>query len=366
MRVGILGPLEVVTGGRVVEIGGSRLRVVLIRLALDAGRVVAVETLSQSLWPDRGPADPANALQSLISRLRRALPAEPALRSMPGGYCLDVPATDVDALQFERLARDGRRALRNGNGQVAAEQLRRALGLWRGEALSDVPDAPFAAAARARLDELRLGAIEDRIEAESATAPERSHVVAELEELTAAHPLRERLRGLLVEALHADGRQAEALNAYAQFRQLLADDLGTDPGPELQQIHLAVLRGRATPERAYVQRPRGNLRAALTSFVGRVDEQDRIRGQLSRGRLVTLVGPGGTGKTRLATTSATALAEDIPGGVWLVELAAVMDPADVPQAVLAALGLRDRGMIDAGAAPRTATSRLVEALSATE
>jgi len=366
MRVGILGLLEVVADdGEIVQIGGARLRALLIRLALSAGRLVTVESLSSALWPDDGPSDRANALQSLVSRLRRVLPEEPALRSVPGGYRLDLPQEAVDALRFERLAREGRRALRDGETQIAARRLREALGLWRGEALADVAEVPFAAAA-VRLEELRLTAVEDRVEAELQAASEHAHLVAELEELTAMHPLRERLRVLLVRALHANGRPSEALSAYEDFRGLLADKLGADPGPELQDAHLAVLRGERVVGRPSAARPRGNLRAALTSFVGRAEEQARIGKQLEEGRLVTLVGPGGVGKTRLATAFAAGTADEVPGGVCMVELASVTDPGDVPRAVIGALGLREVGPLDASTTPRDPMSRLVEALSATE
>jgi predicted ATPase/DNA-binding SARP family transcriptional activator len=367
MRLGILGPLEVVANGGIVEIGGARLRALLIRLALDAGRVVTVESLSDALWPDDGPTDRANALQSLVSRLRQALPVASAVRSVPGGYCLDLPPEAVDVLRFERLAREGQRALRGGEVGAAAHQLREALRLWRGEPLADVAEAPFAAAVAVRLSELRLTATEDRMEAELKAAPKHAaHLVAELEALTAMHPLRERLRLLLVRALHTDGRPGEALAAYEEFRRRLADELGADPGPELQQAHLAVLRGERVPERPRSTRPRGNLRAALTSFVGREEEQARIDKQLKEGRLVTLVGPGGAGKTRLATTVAARIADDVPGGAWLVELASVTDPGEVPQAVTSTLGLREVGLLDPPATPRDAMSRLVEALLATE
>ncbi|MGI5519979.1 BTAD domain-containing putative transcriptional regulator [Micromonospora sp. CA-259024] len=365
MRVRILGPLEVMAqDGASVEIGGARLRTLLIRLALEAGRVVAVESLVDALWPDGPPADPANALQSLISRLRRALPDAAALRSAADGYCLDVPREAVDALAFERLARDGRRLLRDGRGAEAAGRLSEALTLWRGSQLAGAGDGAFVAAAAARLDELRLTAVEDRIDAAIDAGSEPSYLIAELEEHIAVHPFRERLRSLLVRALHADGRQAEALTAFDQYRRLLADELGSDPGPELREAHLAVLR--AAPdrsERAGPARP-GNLRVPLTSFVGRDEEQRRIHKQLGEGRLVTLIGPGGAGKTRLASTVAEALAKDFEGGVWLVELASVTDPQDVPYAVVGALGLRARGMIDAAASPSGVVDRLVEALSA--
>jgi predicted ATPase/DNA-binding SARP family transcriptional activator len=366
MRLGVLGPLSVTVDGELVEIGGARLRALLIRLALEAGRMVTVASLSSALWPDDGPADPANALHTLVSRLRRALPPGQVVRSAHGGYCLDLPPDAVDALRFERLVREGRRALRNGEAAIAARHLREALGLWRGEALADVAEAPFAAPAIVRLGELRLAATEDRLEAELQVSPERSHLVAELEELATAHPLRERLRLLLVRALHGDGRQAEALAAYEEFRRLLADELGADPSPELQRAHLGLLRGEEVTRRPSGRGPRGNLRAPLTSFVGRVEERAHITRQLEDGRLVTLVGPGGAGKTRLATTLAAEMADGFPGGVWLVELASVADPGAVVQAAVGALDLRETGLPDAPPISREPVSRLVEALSATE
>ncbi|GHJ48371.1 SARP family transcriptional regulator [Catellatospora sp. TT07R-123] len=364
MRVGILGPLEVTSGGQHVELAGARLRALLIRLALDAGRTVSVPALADALWGDAAPADPANAVQSLVSRLRRALPDD-TVSYGPGGYRLDMPADAVDALRFEQLARQGQRELRAGDPAGAGRSLAAALRLWRGEPLAEVADAPYAAAPAARWAELRLSAIEDRIEADLAVGG-GEHLVAELEELTRAHQLRERPHALLVQALYQAGRQAEALAAYDALRDRLADELGLDPSPQLQELRTAVLR--ADPALAG-RRParRGNLRAALTSFVGREPERARIEQQLSAGRLVTLVGPGGAGKTRLATTVAAEHAKRGDGAVWLVELAAVVDPVDLTQTVLAALDLRELPHLDSAAkppAPRDATSRLVEVLAA--
>lgn len=362
MRVRFLGPLEVEAGGQVAEIGGANLRVLLIRLALDAGRVVTTESLSRALWPDGAPGDPAHALQSLVSRLRRALPGEQVLRSAPGGYALDVPSEVVDATRFERLALEGRHSLRNGDVETAVRRLREALGLWRGEALADVAGAPFAVPTAVRLNELRLAAVEDRVAADLELPAGDAHLVAELEELTAAHPLRERLRLLLVRALHTAGRHAEALVAYEEYRQLLADQLGSDPGPDLQEAHLAVLRGTPVgPKLGGLDR--GNLRAPLSSFVGRDEEQRRARQGLQRGRLVTLTGPGGAGKTRLATTVAAAAAAGFPGGVWLVDLAPITDPGGVGRAVALTLGLREQGLPGLAAGPPDVMGRLAEALA---
>ncbi|HEU5025724.1 MAG TPA: BTAD domain-containing putative transcriptional regulator [Spirillospora sp.] len=342
MRVGVLGPLAVADQGRDVPVGGARLRALLTRLALEPGRAVPADALVRALWPEGGPADPVHALQALVSRLRRCLP-DGRLRSTAGGYVLDVPDEAVDAARFERLAREGGRALRDGDAGRAAGLLRDALALWRGDALADAAGLPFAEAAAVRLAELRTAAAEDRIAADLATGADPAGLVAELEELAARHPLRERVRALLVEALHRAGRAAEALVVFERFRGVLAEELGADPGPELREAYLAVLRS-APPERV-----RGNLRVPPTGFVGREDERAWIARRLWDGRLVTLVGPGGAGKTRLATTVAAELAGRFPGGVWLVELAAA-GPGEVRRAVASVLG--------------EGTGRLVEALSA--
>lgn len=385
MRVGILGPLEVVSSdddsdtgergagtGTVVQIGGARLRSLLIRLALDAGRTVSVDALADAVWDDALPADRANALQSLVSRLRRLLP-EPVLTSVANGYRLDIAPEDVDALRFERLVMRGREALRAHDPVTARDLLTTALGLWRGQALADVAQARYAAAPAARWEELRLVALEDRAEADLALG--RSPV-AELEELVAAHPLRERPRLLLMRALAAAGRRAEALASYEEFRRLLAEELGTDPSPELRETHLAVLRGEAVragtavagaaaagKEPSTTSPRRGNWGTPLTNFIGRDEELQRITKQLSHNRLVTLVGPGGAGKTRLATVAADRITDQTPGGVWLVELARVTDPADVPAAVVRALDLRDRRFLDTHTVvAREPVDRLVDAL----
>ncbi|MEV5828693.1 BTAD domain-containing putative transcriptional regulator [Spirillospora sp. NPDC052242] len=332
MFVGILGPLVITDAGAPVPVGGARLRVLVTRLALDPGRTVTGEALVRAVWPDGGPADPGHALQALVSRLRRRLP-DGRVRSEPGGYLLDVAPDAVDAHRFERLAREGARALRGGEDGRAAKLLGEALGLWRGDPLADAGDAPFAAAEAVRLRGLRLAATEDRVAAELAAGADPGALAAELEGLAARHPLRERVRALLVRALHRDGRPAEALAVFEEFRRTLADELGADPGDEARAAYLDVLR---VPR----ARPRGNLRAPATGFVGREDECAWIARRLWEGRLVTLVGPGGAGKTRLATTVGERLAERFPGGVWVVELAAVGAGGEVPGAVAAALGVR--------------------------
>jgi len=339
VRIGILGPLEVRdAGGQLLPVGGARLRSLLIRLAI-AGGAVPVDRLAADLWPDGGPADAANALQALVSRLRAAAGRD-IVEHGPAGYRLTVLPAEVDAAAFEQLVAGARARLASGDHAAAAEVLRRALGLWRGAALADVADAPFAAAAIARLSELRLAATEDRIDADLALGLGAA-LVPEVEELATEHPLRERLRGQLMRALYAAGRQADALGVFEETRRALADALGVDPSPELSAVHLAILRAElpaAQPQR----RRRSNLPAQLTTFVGRDEDLERVASRLLAGpRLVTLTGPGGAGKTRLSVEVGARLAENLPDGVWFVPLAPVRDGGDVPQAVLAALGPQD-------------------------
>ncbi len=360
MQVGILGPLEVCDEhGAAVQVTGARLRALLVRLALDAGRPVGPGVLVDAVWRAQPPADEANALQTLVSRLRRALGDAALIGQSAAGYRLAIPADSVDATRFERLATDGSRALRDGDPHRAATLLREAVDLWRGPALTDGGDALVAAAAR--LADLRLAAVVDRLAAEIALGAAEA-VVPELEALAAEHPLDERIARQLVTALAGSGRQAEALRAYERTRERLADELGVDPSADLQAVHLAVLRGEidATPD-APVRRT--NLKAQLTSFVGREEELARVGKALEENRLVTLVGPGGAGKTRLANEAGAKLVSR--DGIWLAELAPVTDGADVAQTVLGALGLREKNLLDRrpGRPAPDAEGRLVEVLS---
>ncbi|MEU7676311.1 BTAD domain-containing putative transcriptional regulator [Micromonospora taraxaci] len=351
MRFRILGPTQVLLAdGREIPVGGPRLRALLALLLLDAGRVVSADRLIDGLYGEHPPRGAVNALQSQVSRLRQTLPAEQnPIEFHPAGYRLAVDPEDVDAYRFERRAEAGRRALAGGDWPRAATVLREALELWRGPALADVPGAPAQAA---RLDELRLAAIEDRVDADLAMGASAA-LVAELREFVVAHPLRERSRGQLMRALAALGRPAEALAEFEDARSTLAEQLGADPSAELAAIHLAVLRGE---ERGATQRA---LPSQLTTFVGRDEELKRVGDLLGERRLVTLIGPGGAGKTRLAIEAAGR--QD--GEVRFVELAGLADGSDVPQAVLTALGLRDAGLRAPAEPGRHPTDRLVEALA---
>jgi predicted ATPase/DNA-binding SARP family transcriptional activator len=336
----ILGPLEVLDGATPVAVSGAKERALLADLLVHAGRVVAADRLVEDLWGERPPGNPANTLQGRVSALRRALgPAAARLTTRPPGYRLDVDPELVDAARFERLAADADRAAARDPAR-ALGLLAEALGLWRGPALAEFADQPWAQAEAARLEELRLAAVELRAELRLVTG-RHGELVGELEALIAAHPLRERLQGQLMLALYRSGRQADALRVYQETRALLAEELGVDPSPELQRLHQAILIQDAALEAAPDGRrpPPHNLPERLTSFVGREVELREIGKLLEQQRLVTVTGPGGAGKTSLAVELARQVAGGWPDGVWLVELAALRDPGLVPGVVTAALGL---------------------------
>ncbi|MGH3185816.1 MAG: ATP-binding protein [Streptosporangiaceae bacterium] len=366
MRVAILGPLEVHDdGGASVAVAGRRLRGLIARLALAGGQPVSTGALAGAVWDCALPAEVANALQTLVSRARRALGGAAAVEQSAAGYRLAVTPDDVDALRFERLVAEG----------AVAE----ALALWRGPALADAGD--FAEPFARRLEELRLDATVTLLTRELDTGRAAARV-GELEALVAEHPLHEKLAGLLMRALAATGRQADALAAYEALRGRLTDELGIDPGPEVRAVHLEVLRGEIAAAAAPVGRARTNLRAQFTSFVGRQDEVQRVRKSLDSYRLVTLVGPGGAGKTRLATEVAAGVRDNAASGaqggtwpddmssdgIWIIELASVTDAADVPQAVLGSIGLRESRLLPDGQqriTSRDARARLLEGLADT-
>jgi predicted ATPase/DNA-binding SARP family transcriptional activator len=240
MEVRLLGPLELADGGRSIAYGGARQRAVLALLVLHANQVVASERVLLELWGEDAPPGAANALQAAVSRLRRALPAG-RLVTRPPGYLFRAFPDEIDLGRFERLLAQGRQALAEGAAADAAEQLALALSLWRGPALADFRYEPFAQAEIARLDELRLVCLEERIEADLALGA-GGELVGELQRLVSEQPLRERLRGQLMLALYRSGRQAEALEAYREVRELLLEELGLEPAPALGELEAAILR----------------------------------------------------------------------------------------------------------------------------
>ncbi len=365
MHLRALGSLEVEVNGALLPVGGPLVRALLVRLALDAGTTVPAIVLQDALWSDDQPTGAANALQTQVSRLRRQLGAAASrLESTASGYRLDIDRGEVDVLVFEELAARGREEWAAGRPEAALPCLLAGLDLWRGSPFVDLIDADWVDAAVARLDEIRLSAVEDRFEVQLALG---QHVQpSDVAALAVDFPMRERLQAVAITALTAAGRQADGLARYEKTRRLLADELGVDPGPQLQAAYLAVLRGDAPvrPSPPGLPPVNSNLRSRVSTFVGRSAEVERVQDLVMRSRLVTLVGPGGAGKTRLAGESAAGLIDDLPQGVWIAELASVTDPDDLPLTVLTALGRRGSGLLDPVAPPgeRDVRTRLLDTL----
>jgi DNA-binding SARP family transcriptional activator len=308
MEYRILGPLEVVDAGKPVPLGPEKQRALLAMLLLDAGRVVAVDRLADGLWGDESPARADKAIQTYVSRLRKTLP-EGALRTRSPGYVIDLGPDLLDLHRFERAVAEGREALATGRYASASTTLGEALDLWRGQALAEFAHEPFGETERARLEEQRLLALEERVEAELALG-RHAELVAELEALVGEHPLRERFRGQLMRALYGSGRQAEALAAYRDARTYFVEELGIEPNRSLHDLEAAILRQDSALDRpaedptpAAEDVPREG--SQLGVFVGRAHETARLGDALDdalagRGRLVVLTGEQGIGKTRIA------------------------------------------------------------------
>ncbi|HEY3506897.1 MAG TPA: BTAD domain-containing putative transcriptional regulator [Actinocatenispora sp.] len=331
MRYGVLGPVVVWTDtGEPVPVPGAKVRALLADLLRYAGRPVPPDRLVADLWGDDAPGNPLGALQAKVSQLRRALGDRSLVAYGPAGYRLVRSDGDLDADRFTAAVATARRT---ADPAGRAVRLAEALGLWRGEAYADVADEAFARAEIQRLTGARLAATEDLAEARLDLGEP-----VDLAEAVAAYPLRERLRELHMRALYRAGRAADALAGYAALRERLADELGTEPGPPLAALHRAILR-----QDPALDPPRpagGRLPAPLTALVGRADAVRGLADRLGTDRLVTLTGPGGVGKTRLALAVAGAV--HVPDGVWLVDLTDATG-ADVADAVAAALGVRDAG-----------------------
>ncbi|MEC3916008.1 BTAD domain-containing putative transcriptional regulator [Nocardia sp. CDC160] len=350
MQVGVLGPVRVhADDGTPVEIPGFRVRMLLARLALESGRDVPVSALIDGLWGEQPPEDAAGALQAAVSRLRKALRGVGTVEFGTGGYRL--PGITVDADRFEELVRQGRGELNAGRAEAAARMLGEALGLWQGPALGDVLDAPFAQATATRLDDLRSSALEDRFEAELQLG-RHADVLTDLESAAADHPLSERLAALRMRALAAAGRQSDALAVYEEMRARLDEELGIDPSAILRDTHLALLRGELENPTPRAEPASRTLPVRLTGFVGRAEELTELAGLLADSRLVTIVGPGGAGKTRLALET---MDRHTGGPVFFVPLAELGAPDQLADAVA--------GALDSETADRPdKTARLIELL----
>ena len=361
LQIELLGPVEARVDGRAVALGGQRPRALLAVLALKGGRVVTTERLIDELWGEDPPARARDSLQMHVSRLRKALSEAGAdggrLVNQADGYLLDVRPGERDVDRWQQSLGQAHRARAGGEPQAARERIDEALGLWRGEPLGGVSTNSLLDAERARLDEERLAAIIEGIELDLELG-RHGELLGQLDALVIAHPFKERLVELQMLALYRCGRQADALAAFQAARARFVDELGIEPGQGLRDLHEDVLRHSAelsspvdtTAERTVEAQPRPPMPTPLSDrrlpvppnrTVGREQDVAAVGERLRAGpvRLLTLTGPGGVGKTRLALEAARAVQADFADGAHFVSLAALRRPDDVPAAIVSALGI---------------------------
>jgi predicted ATPase/DNA-binding SARP family transcriptional activator/Tfp pilus assembly protein PilF len=332
-----LGPLVVRRDDEDVDLGGPKQRAVLAVLLAAAPEAVSTDELVSEVWGESGPADPLRNLQVHVSALRKALGGADTIIGTPAGYRTTLAPADVE--EFERAAGEVAELGRSGQGEAACEAATRALSLWRGPAWQDQLHLRRPAAHAQRLEQLRLDMEEVAARAALELGRHRE-VLPGLESLVEQHPLHEGLHELRILALHRSGRRSDALEAYAATRARLVEETGLDPGESLQRLHAAILAD--DPALAVEDadlRARRHLPAPVTELVGRDGEVTAVRADLAAHRLVTLTGPGGIGKTRVALQAAHDAVGDFPDGAWFVDLQAVTEPGNVPQAIADAIGL---------------------------
>jgi predicted ATPase/DNA-binding SARP family transcriptional activator len=336
LKIRLLGPFEVVAGRGPLDVSGSKRHRLLALLALRRGRVLGVDELIDALWGEALPAAPRNALQHHVARLRAVLGQE-TIAASDDGYAL-TDAT-VDALRFEELLGEARVALREGDPAAAADSIAQALGLWRGPALHGLANTTWFSGEARRLEALRVDALEEQFEAALALGEHRE-IVSGLRAAVEENPFRERLWGQLMLALYRSGRQADALESFQGARRVLGKELGLEPGPELRRLQEAILAHDPLIAPVLDAPRRGNLPRAPTSFVDREEELAQVIELLREHRLVTLTGPPGVGKSRLALEVGRALEGEIADGIWRVDLARAAGAADVAGLVARTVGAR--------------------------
>ena len=321
LTVAVLGPVEVRRSDAPLPVPAGKTTELLVRLALQAPEPVRAERLIEDLWSDQSPGVAPNTLQAKVSNLRKALGAPHLVTGGSAGYLLDVDPRQIDALEVVRLAEAGAALRKAGDAAAALQVCEQALAMFRGEVLPGGGDGDWLAPHRSRLEETRLRLTEDRIGVR-VDLGDGSDLVGELEALVALHPLRESLWGLLITVLYRAGRQADALTAYRRVRRQLHEELGIEPGPELQALERAVLRQERTlrglAAAAPAPSPLGNLPTLSGPLVGRQADLAEVAGLVASQRLVTVVGPAGVGKTRLAVEVARRAGP--AAGSWLVRL----------------------------------------------
>ncbi|MDN5763268.1 MAG: NB-ARC domain-containing protein [Microlunatus sp.] len=367
MHLRVLGSVELAEPNAPVDPLPARLRRLLAGLLIHADTVVSVDALADIVWGDAIPKHPPASLHNLVARLRKRLAAagaEASLATRPPGYCLQIAHADFDASQFEDLVGAARRTRGAGRDSDRTDQVAglidRALNLWRGTAYSEFCDEDFARAESARLVELRTGAVEERIDL-ALDLGRPAEALDRLGTLIAADPLRERPQRQLMLARYRSGHQVEALEGYHSYRRLLGDELGLEPSAALLALQSAILRHDAALQLPAVRTPTGRVgiglptespevfpdseptprsepgrvfpRSRSTGLIGRDADLARLDDLVQPGDVVTLVGPGGTGKTSLATAAAARLANRFPDGIWVCELAALTDPTVVPDVI---------------------------------
>ncbi len=337
LEVRLLGSFEVVVAGQPVQVPGAKRQALVACLALREGRVVPTDTLVEALWGSDLPAAPRNAVQHHVTRLRRAL-GEDAIRLGADGYALD--GAMVDAIQFEEQLAAARSALRAGDARGAADTVAEALALWRGPALLGLPQSSWATAEAGRLDSLRLDALEERFEAALALG-EHADLVPAVRAALEESPFRERLWGQLMLALYRSGRQADALEVFQEARQMLLEELALEPGPELRRLQEAILaHDPAIAPVPVASQRRGNVPAPSTSFIDREAELAQVLALLREHRLVTLTGPPGVGKSRLALEAVRSVESEFRDGAWHVDLARTASGAGVVRLAAQTLDVR--------------------------
>ncbi|MGW0808230.1 BTAD domain-containing putative transcriptional regulator [Nonomuraea sp. NPDC002799] len=336
----MLGPVLVRADDHDIGIGSPRARAVLAALAIRANHIVTVDQLIEDVWGESAPPTARNTLQVYVSALRRGLAdvaGEVRITRRSPGYLLTIDPALIDWERFEALAAQGRHAMRDKRHDVAADLFRQALALWRGPALADLPDSPLRQGVGVRMEEARLAALSERVDADLALG-RHGTIVAQLRELVRDHPFDERFAAQLMTSLYRIRRRSEALEVYRGTRQKLIKEMGLEPGPHLRELHASILADDASladQAPAHVE-----LSAGLRSrFVGRRADLSGLAELLGSAPLATLVGAPGVGKTRLAAQLALESAQVYPDGRWLVELEAVTDPELLAQAVVSALGL---------------------------
>jgi predicted ATPase/DNA-binding SARP family transcriptional activator len=356
LEVAVLGPLEAWRRGRALELGGSKVRSLLAALALEANRVVSDSQLVEILWGHEPAAGATGVLRVHIHRLRRTIEqdgvhADREVVRQLSGYSLVLDTEQVDLGRFRMLIKEARRTASEGEDSEALRLFDAALALWRGPILADFGDAPFAVAQRIRFEKLRLEAFEDRFDVCLRLGLHQENMSA-IEALAEEHPLRERLQAQLLLGLYRCGRQAEGSDAYQRTRRRLADELGMEPGPDLKATFRDILRQEVAPPEyggthlhphtPGTPKRRTNLPAELSSFIGRESQIVEVSDLLVSNRHVSLVGPGGIGKTRLALKVAGRLLDVYRDGVCLVDLATVTEAESLAQQILTWLGFREQ------------------------